>query len=157
MPTPPLLRGSRREPAPPPLQSAACHARRARHLVRRSSLATIHFVGHLVGYRFIHGPFVCFFLFLSFILDSSLLSRAFTLASFAIRLRPSPFLPLPTSRLYITFNRCFHSEHRTLLSHTTPRGMSPAGHSPSTPFSFPSLFPLPAYRTLYHHGLVLDV
>jgi hypothetical protein len=78
-----LLPGARHKFAPPSFLSAACHARRTRHLVHRSSLASIHSAGHLAMYGFIHGPLRMFRLSF-FILDPLPLSLA----------SPSPPLPL---------------------------------------------------------------
>ena len=82
-PTSALLPSARHKLAPPSLLSAACHASRARHLVHRPSLATIHLtVSCLWTYSL---PF-CMFYFSFLVLDSSL----FLLASLSPPL-PSDF------------------------------------------------------------------
>ena len=57
---------------------------------------------------------------------------SFPLVSFAIELRPLPLLSTscPLSRLDITSTAIFIL-NTGLVSHTTPRGLSPAGHFPS--------------------------
>jgi hypothetical protein len=79
------------------------------------------------------------------------------LIALAIGHRASPHLSTsrPLSRLDTTFIRCFHSGCQT-LSHTTLRGLSPAGLNFGLFTLFPPTFPLSAQRTLYRHGLGLN-
>ena len=127
MPTSPLLPGARHKFAPPSFLSAACHARRAQHLVHRSLLASIHFAGHLAIYGFIHGSLRMFRLSF-FILDSlppSLASHLSSLPS-AIDLCRS-WRPRARCRASISHSVAAFILNAGLLSHTTPRDLSLAG------------------------------